>query len=65
MQRYRVPDMSCRHCVAAVTNAVKDVDATAKVDIDLPARMLSIETAAEPSKVTQALGAAGYPANAA
>lgn len=62
MLKLKAPDMSCGHCAAVVTKAVKDVDASATVDIDLESRTIVLETAAEPAVVSHALDRAGYPA---
>jgi copper chaperone len=56
--------MTCGHCAGMVTKAVQSVDAAARIDIDLKAQTVSIETAADAAKVAQALDAAGYPAQA-
>ena len=45
MIEFRVDDMSCGHCVAAITKAVKQVDAQGKVDIDLAGKRVRIESA--------------------
>ena len=65
MLKLKVPDMTCGHCVASVTKAVKSVDAAASVNVDLASRTVEIDSAAEPAKVSKALEAAGYPASAA
>jgi len=60
MQRYRVPDMSCGHCVQAITKAVKSVDPAAKVDTDLKNHEVSVDSMADPELVVRALQQAGY-----
>jgi copper chaperone CopZ len=35
-----VKDMTCGHCAGVITKAVKDIDAQAKVDIDVATRTL-------------------------
>jgi len=61
MQRYRVPDMSCGHCVQAITKAVKSVDPVAGVDTDLDSHEVKVDSAADPELVMRALQQAGYP----
>lgn len=63
MLKFNVPDMTCGHCAGAVTKAIRNVDASATVTVDLPSQTVTIGTAA-PNKdaFTQALDAAGYPA---
>ncbi|UGQ45001.1 heavy-metal-associated domain-containing protein [Massilia endophytica] len=61
MYKLEVDKMSCGHCVATVTRAVKALDSDAKVDIDLASRQVKIDTDAELDEVREAIAAAGYP----
>ena len=58
--QFNIPQMSCGHCVRAVTEAVKEVDPQARVDVDLAARKVSVESQAERQKIVAALTEAGY-----
>ena len=58
----KVPDMTCGHCAGVVTKAVQNVDAEARVHIDLKARTVTVETKADGGAVARALETAGYPA---
>lgn len=60
MLRYQVDDMSCGHCVQAITAAVKGVDPAARVVIDLSRKSVEITTAAADPEVSHAIRAAGY-----
>ena len=60
MLRYQVNDMSCGHCVQAITAAVKAVDPAAQVAIDLPSKSLEVATTAADSAVRDAIREAGY-----
>lgn len=60
-----VPDMTCGHCVSTVTSTVKQLDSAAKVAVDLASHTVTIESGIDAEKVTAALEAAGYPAQAA
>lgn len=62
MLNLKVPDMTCGHCEGVVTQAVHSVDSSATINIDLPSQTVSIITSADHAEVTQALDAAGYPA---
>ena len=64
MQRYRVPDMSCGHCVQAITKAVKGIDPAAQVDTDLASHEVSVDSKVAQALVMQALQQAGYPSEA-
>ncbi|KQY81002.1 MULTISPECIES: heavy-metal-associated domain-containing protein [Roseateles] len=61
MQVFRVDDMTCGHCVASITEAVRAVDAGAKVGVDLAQRLVRIEpTEADASELAGAITEAGY-----
>ena len=61
MIRLSIPDMSCGHCVGAVTQAVKKVDPDAILNIDLGGRTAAVETRIPPETLTEAIEQAGYP----
>jgi copper chaperone len=61
MLRFLVPDMTCSHCVAAITEAVKALDTGARVEAELGKRLVSVATAADPQDVSSAIAAVGYP----
>ena len=58
-----VDNMTCGHCVNAVTKALKAVDPKATVDVDLEAKRVRVETRQPLEVLTKALGEAGYPAH--
>lgn len=58
---FNVPDMSCGHCVGVITKTVQQLDADAKISIDLPAKKVTVETAQDRQTVADALAEAGYP----
>jgi len=55
-----VPDMSCGHCVAAITKAVKTVDPEASVEIDLATHHVTVNSTDEHAKIDAAIRDAGY-----
>jgi copper chaperone len=61
MLRFLVPDMTCSHCVAAITEAVKALDTGARVEAELGRRLISVATAEDPQDVSSAIAAVGYP----
>ena len=61
MLKLNVPDMTCGHCAATVTKAVRGVDDKAVVTVDLPTNTVEIVTDAEASRISAALAAADYP----
>lgn len=58
----RVEQMSCQHCVRAVTAALKALDAAAEVQVDLAAGRVQVRGALDPAAAAAALTAEGYPA---
>ena len=63
MVTFQVNDMTCGHCVGTITKAVKAVDASAQVNIDLAKHLVEIESiGAGASQLGAAINAAGYTA---
>ena len=60
MQEFKLPDMSCGHCVKAVTEAVHEVDPQARVEVDLATRQARVESTQPRDKLAAALAEAGY-----
>jgi copper chaperone len=56
-----LPDLSCGHCVRAVTETVRRLDGAAKVDIDLATKCVRIESQLSREQLAAALSAEGYP----
>lgn len=65
MLRLHVEGMSCGHCVGSVTEAIRSVDPMAEVRVDLGAKQVEAETAADPQAIIRAITDAGYAAAAA
>jgi copper chaperone len=61
MYQLQVENMSCGHCVGAVTKAVRSVDAAATVEIDLASKSVKIDSASALAPLTAAIAEAGYP----
>ena len=64
MLELTVEGMSCGHCVGRVTKTVQDIDAGAKVEIDLATKKVRIDSNADAARIAAAIGAAGYPVSA-
>ena len=60
MIELQLPTMTCNHCVRTVTHTVQAVDADAKVDIDLPAQRVRIESQQPKEVFARALADEGY-----
>jgi len=63
MLELTLPDMSCGHCVKAVTGAVQRLDESAKLEFDLPAHKVRIESSRPEADLRAALAEEGYPAS--
>ena len=61
MISFHVDDMTCGHCVGTVTRALANVDAAAKIEIDLATHRVRIEPAsASAERLEDAIRDAGY-----
>ncbi len=60
MLDFHVNDMTCGHCVAAITRAVQDASPGAVVDIDLSSHRVSVNGASDAAAVAAAIREAGY-----
>jgi copper chaperone len=55
-----VPNMACSACGETITQAVKAIDPAATVQADPQTKLVTIETQAAETAITQAITAAGY-----
>lgn len=61
MIEFKLPDMSCGHCVRAVTEAVKEVDPAATVEVNLDTKLATVDSSKPVESFNQAFTEAGYP----
>jgi copper chaperone len=57
---FRVDDMSCSHCVATITGAVKQADPAAEVSTDLARHLVQVNSASAAGAIEKAIRDAGY-----
>ncbi len=58
---YKVPDMSCGHCEAAVSSELQNVPGVASVVVDLDAKLVAVRGAdLDDAVLRAAIEAAGY-----
>jgi copper chaperone len=57
---FEIPDMTCGHCVRAVTEAVKAADPAAEVAIDLASHRVQVQSSAPRATLVAQLTEAGY-----
>jgi copper chaperone len=57
---FTVADMTCGHCVKAITAAVLAAYPAARVEIDLPTKRVLVENAGDRAAVAGVIEAEGY-----
>jgi copper chaperone len=62
--RFEVQGMTCGHCARAVTEAVKRVDASAQVEVDLSGGRVDVRSEAGREPIAAAIREEGYPVKA-
>lgn len=62
MYELNVENMTCGGCARHVTKSVQALDGNAKVDVDLGAKKVCVDTSADLQAVVAAITDAGYPA---
>jgi len=65
MFEFHVPDMSCGHCVAAITQALQALDPEAELQFDKAARTVSVRSRLDAAALVHALQDAGFPPSGA
>jgi copper chaperone len=61
MLAFEVKDMTCGHCVSAITRAVEAADPGARVQVDLVAHRVQIDPVSSGrARLAEAISAAGY-----
>ena len=61
MYELTVENMTCGHCISAVTEAVHTVDPAAFVEVDLKGRHVKVNSTAALEPIKAAIVDAGYP----
>jgi copper chaperone len=62
MIEFTVQNMTCEHCVRAVSEAIGSVDPQAGVEVDLRTGRVRVEARSASGPIIGALQQAGYPA---
>ena len=62
VESFNVVGMTCGHCVAAVTSEVSKLDGVTKVDVDLAAGVVTVESdqPVDPNALAAAIDEAGF-----
>jgi copper chaperone len=61
MLEFHVPDMTCGHCVRAITQALLEQDPQAQVSTDLAQHLVRVQTQVPADAVAARLTQVGYP----
>jgi len=59
---FRVPGMTCGHCVSAVTDEVRKIDGVTAVDVDLDTKIVRVAGTHDLEAIRGAVDEAGYEA---
>ena len=60
MTEFQINDMTCNHCAATITKAVHSLDRAAKVEVDLAAKRVRVESPVGPAMLAAAIRGAGF-----
>ncbi len=59
LKTYNVPDISCDHCVAAITEGVKPLAGVERIEVDLESKTVSV-VGGDDASIIAAIDEAGY-----
>ncbi|AVB18586.1 MULTISPECIES: heavy-metal-associated domain-containing protein [Pseudomonas syringae group] len=65
MQLFTVQGMTCGHCVRAVTEAIKNDDPAAEVQVELTSKQVKVQSSLSPEQIIGLIGEEGYQAQLA
>lgn len=60
MHELTLPTMTCGGCARSVTATVKELDPEAQLDIDLPTKVVKVQSTLPREVITEALSEAGF-----
>jgi copper chaperone len=60
MIEFDVQDMTCGHCAATITEAVKSVDPSGRCEVDLAGRRVKVDSALSADRIAAAITRAGF-----
>ena len=65
MSTFKVPDMTCGHCVKSITSAIKEAAPSAEVACDLTTKVVTVTGPHDAAKIKGVIQEAGYSPEAA
>jgi copper chaperone len=57
---FAIPDMSCGGCANAITRAVTSLDPAAKLEVDVPVKIVKVTSTLAAEQLIEAIEAAGF-----
>lgn len=60
MVTFKINDMTCGHCASAIAKAVTSVDRSARVEIDIPRKLVQVNGEVATAVLVGAIHDAGY-----
>lgn len=61
MHEFQLPDMTCGHCAGMVSQTLQMTDPECKIQVDMPKRTVTVQSAEDRQTLAEALTEAGYP----
>ncbi|NEU71495.1 heavy-metal-associated domain-containing protein [Hassallia byssoidea VB512170] len=58
--KLNVPNIACDDCAATISESIHVMEPDAKVEVDVKAKTVTVESAASEESIKQAIVAAGY-----
>lgn len=58
--KLKVPNIKCSDCGETITEAITTMEPDAKIEVDIEAKTVTVESAASEETIKQAITAAGY-----
>jgi copper chaperone len=59
---YRVPDVSCQHCVSAITSELTKIDGVSSVNVDIDRKIVTVQAdeSVTDQQLREGIDEAGY-----